>query len=232
MSATRGRRPVATSRRSPRSSRRDLAAEASHGLRQLDADRPGAEDEEAARYGLHAGRLAVGPDAVELAETRDGRNDRICAVCEDDVFGRVAHAVDLNDARPREPAAAAQQVDAGACQPALLAGVGVVGDHEVTPGERRLNVDLRARRRVARGMHGLAGAEQRLRRDACPVGALAPDQLALDERDAQAALGQRAGAVLPRRAAAEDDDVVVAAHQRAPSMWSAAASDASSGVLP
>ena len=70
----------------------------------------------------------------------------------------------------------------------------------------------RARRRLARGVHRLAGAQQRLGRDARPVGALAADQLALDERDAQAALGQRAGAVLARRAAAEDDDVVVGAH--------------------
>ena len=70
----------------------------------------------------------------------------------------------------------------------------------------------RGRRRVARGVHGLARAQQRLRRDARPVRALAADQLALDERDAQAALGQRAGAVLARRAAADDDHVVVAAH--------------------
>ena len=50
---------------------RHLAAEAAHGLRHLDADRPAAEDEQAARDGLHAGRLAVGPDAVELAQARD-----------------------------------------------------------------------------------------------------------------------------------------------------------------
>ena len=42
---------------------RDLAAEAAHGLRQLDADRPAAEHEQAARDRLHAGRLAVGPHA-------------------------------------------------------------------------------------------------------------------------------------------------------------------------
>ena len=70
----------------------------------------------------------------------------------------------------------------------------------------------RGRRRLARGVHGLAGTQQRLRRDARPVGALAADQLALDERDAQAAFGERAGAVLARRAAADDDDVVVVAH--------------------
>ena len=97
-------------------------------------------------------------------------------------------------------------------QPALLAGVGVVRDHEVAPGERRLDVDLGGRRRLVRGVHGLARAQQRLRRDARPVRALAADELALDERDAQPALGERAGAVLARRAAAEDDDVVVAAH--------------------
>ena len=140
----------------------------------------------------------------------NGRHDRVGAVRQDDVVGGVAHAVDLDHARPGEPAGAAQQVDALARQPALLAGVGVVGDHEVTPGERRLDVDLRARRRVARRVHRLARAQQRLRRDARPVGALAPDQLALDEGDPQAAFGQRAGAVLARRAAAEDDDVVVA----------------------
>ena len=97
-------------------------------------------------------------------------------------------------------------------QPALLTGVGVVRDHEVAPGESRLDVDRRARCGVARGLHRLAWAQQRLRRDAGPVGALAPDQLALDDRHAQATLGQRAGAMLAWRAAAENDDVVVATH--------------------
>ena len=58
---------------------RDLAAEAAHDLRQLDADRPAAEDEQPARDGLHAGRLAVAPDAVELAQARDRRDDRVGA---------------------------------------------------------------------------------------------------------------------------------------------------------
>ena len=48
------------------------------------------------------------------------------------------------DAGPGEPAAAADQVDPVVGQPALLAGVGVVGDHEVAPGERGLDVDLGA----------------------------------------------------------------------------------------
>ena len=119
-----------------------LAAEAANGLRHLDADRPAAEHEQPARDGLHAGHLAVGPDAVELAQARHRRDDRVGAGRHDDVLGGVADAVDLDHARPGQPAAAAQQVDAVLGEPALLAGVGVVRDHVVAPGERRRDVDL------------------------------------------------------------------------------------------
>ena len=129
---------------------RDLAAEAAHRLRHLDADRPAAEDQQAARNGLHAGRLAIGPDAIELAQARDRRHDRIGAAGQDDVVGGVTHAVDVDHPGAGEPAAAAQQVDAVVGQPALLSGVRVVRDHEVTPRERRLDVDLGARRCIAR----------------------------------------------------------------------------------
>ena len=130
----------------------------------------------------------------------------------DDVLGGVALAVDLDHPGPGQPAAAPQQIDAVVRQPALLAGVGVVGDHEVTPGERGVDVDLGARRRLASAVHRLTRTQQRLGGNARPVRALASDQLALDDRDPQAALGQLTGAVLSGRAAAEDDDVVVGAH--------------------
>ena len=42
-----------------------------------------------------------------------------------------------------------------------------------------------------------------------PVGALDTDKAAFHDGDAQAALGQRAGAELPRGATAEDDDAIV-----------------------
>src|SRR6266852_65372 len=58
------------------------------------------------------------------------------------VIGGVAHSVNLDDTRTGESAAAAQQADAPVLQPALLPGLGVVGDHEVTPSKRRLNIDL------------------------------------------------------------------------------------------
>ena len=149
--------------------------------------------------------MAFMPVASRLVQTpsssrRPGTGGMIgsAAVRQDDLLGGVAHAVDLDHARPGEPAGAAQQLDADARQPALLAGVGVVRDHEVTPGERGVDVDLGVGRGVAGGVHRLAGAQQRLGRDACPVGAFAPDELALDDGDAQAALGERAGAVLAR----------------------------------
>ena len=192
-----------------------LAAQATDDLRQLDAGRATAQHEQPARDHLHARRLARAPDAIELPQPRDGRDDRVGASSDDDVLGAVAHAVDFDGPGPGEPAAAAQQRDPPGIQPALLPGVGVAGDHEVAPRQRRLDVHLRARPHLARGVHRLAGAQQRLGRDAGPVRALAADQLALDDRDPQTTLGQRAGAVLTRRAATQNDHVVVIAHVKA-----------------
>ncbi len=56
-------------------------------------------------------------------------------------------------------------------EPTLLAGVGVVRNHVVAPGKGRLDVDLRCRRRLVRAAHGLPRSQQRLGRDARPVGA-------------------------------------------------------------
>ena len=187
-----------------------LAAETAHDLRHLDAHRPATEDQQAARDRLHPGGLAVGPHAVELTQSRDRRHDRIRAGRHDDVLRGVADAVDLDHAGAGQPAGAAQQVDAPVGQPALLAGVGIARHHEVPPGQRGRNVDLRARARLARALHRLARAQQRLRRNARPVGALAADQLSLDDGDPQPARGQRRRAVLAGRPAAENDHVVVA----------------------
>ena len=69
---------------------RRLAAEPADRLRHLDPDRAAAQDQQAARDRLHAGRLAVGPDALELAQARDGRHDRIGAVRQHHVRRRCA----------------------------------------------------------------------------------------------------------------------------------------------
>ena len=47
---------------------RDLTAQAPHGLGNLGPDRTAAEDQQAARHRLHPGDLAVGPQAVQLAQ--------------------------------------------------------------------------------------------------------------------------------------------------------------------
>jgi len=141
-----------------------------------------------------------------------GRDERIGAVGQHDVVGRVAHTVDLDHPDARQPARAAEQGDPVVREPTLLAGVGVFGDLEVAPGEGGLGVDLGDGRRLARSVGRLSRPQQRLGRDAGEVGALAADQLTLDERDAQAAVGQGACAVFSGRAAAQHDDVVVVTH--------------------
>ena len=80
---------------------RHLAAESVNGLGHLHAGRPATEDQQPARDRLHPRRLAVAPDAVELAQARNGRHDRIGAVREHHVLGGVPHAVDFDDAWAR-----------------------------------------------------------------------------------------------------------------------------------
>ena len=115
----------------------------------------------------------------------------------------------LDGAGPCEPARAAKQLDALACEPFLLPCVGVIRDHEVTPGKCGRRIDLCCADRIARTLRGLSGAEERLRGNAGVVRALTADQLTLDKRDTQTAVGELACAVLARRAAADDDDVEI-----------------------
>jgi hypothetical protein len=146
------------------------------------------------------------------------------------VLGRVPHPVDLHYADPGDAARPAQQVDAMFGEPALLAGVGIARDHEVTPRECARDVDLGVGAHREHAVHRLARAQQRLRRDARPVGALAADQLALDDGDAQPALGERASGVFARGAAPEHDHVVVLARRARHPARRSSASPGSSAV--
>ena len=126
---------------------------------------------------------------------------------------------DLHAAGAGQPGGAAQHLDPLRLEVLRLGAVLVARHHEVAPSERALGVDAAAHglaraRRLARRLERLARAQQRLRRDAGPVVALAADQLALDDRHAQAAVGQVPRAVLARRARSDHDRVVVA-HARA-----------------
>ena len=126
-----------------------------------------------------------------------------------DVRCGVPDTVDLDDTGAGQPAVAPQQVDVVLGEPALLAGVGIVRHHEVPPRQRGLDVDLCAGAGLARTVHRLARAQQRLGRNARPVGALTADQLPFDDGDVQSAGGQRRSAVLTGGAAAEHDHVIV-----------------------
>src|SRR5262245_3594046 len=189
-----------------------LTTEATNGLRHLHADWPSSEHEQPAGNGLHAGHLTVRPYSIETAQARHRRDDRLRACRQDHVFGRVANAVYVDDAGPGQAAATTEQVDALLGEPTLLAGIGVVRNHVVAPGKNRIDVDPRSRCSVVRAVHGFPGAQQRLGRDARPVGALATDQFPLDECDAQTTFGEHAGAVLARRTAADNDHIVGVAH--------------------
>ena len=99
------------------SDERDRGAQACDRLRHLDADRPGAEDEQPARD-LGEGRgLAARPDSLELAQPGDRRDERIRAGGDHDVLGRVGLAADRNGMRAGETPFPAQHLDAGALAP-------------------------------------------------------------------------------------------------------------------
>ena len=120
--------------------------------------------------------------------------------------------VDQHGPLARESARTAHERDAGALDPPHLARVVPVRGEPVTTGEGGGDVLL-----AGDGLPGavdraglvehLGPPQQRLAGHAGPVGALAADQLRLDQRGGQTALHDDVGDVLPRRSRAEDDDV-------------------------
>jgi hypothetical protein len=183
-------------------------------LAELHADRAGAEHEQPPGNLRHPGGLAVGPDAVELAQAGDRWDHGVRSRREHDLRGRIRAVADDHATGPVQSRVTAEHGDPLGLGPGRLAGVVVSADHEVAPGEggggvERAGHGLAGAGRLASCGDGLARAQQRLRRDAAPVRAFAAEQLALDDRHAQVAGGQAGGAVLAGRSAADDDDVEV-----------------------
>ncbi len=185
-----------------------LAAKTPDGLGHLDADRPTTQYQQTPWHRFHTGHLAVGPDAFQVAQPRDRGHHRVRAGRQDNVPRGVGNPIHFDHAGSRKPARAANQVDALACQPALLAGIGVVRDHEIAVRQRRLDVDVGVACCLARLLGSFPGAQQRLGWDARPVGALAADELTFHDGHMQSTVGQLACAMLARRAAAQDDCIV------------------------
>ena len=116
-------------------------------------------------------------------------------------------------------ALAAHELGALILDPAGVPRVVAPVRHLVAPPEHALDVDLSGHRlggagRALRGSHDLGRPQQRLRRQARVVGALAAGELALDDRDLDVGIetAQRPDEVLAARAGAQHDDAS-AGHQ-------------------
>ena len=126
--------------------------------------------------------------------------------------GRAAVAGHLDLALADEAGVAAHGGDAQVLGPADLAGVVAAADPGVAPGEQALRFDLGGGHslQVGGGVGHGDRAQQRLARDARPVGALAAVELALDERGGQVgALDGVLRDVFADGSGADDDDVVL-----------------------
>ena len=150
------------------------------------------------------------PHADQAVEPRNGWHERIRARRYDDMLRRVASAVHVDHAGPGEPAHAPDQSDAPIRQPFLLSRIRIAGHHVVPPVQRRLHVHLGAGADVAGALDRLPRTQEGLGRDARPVGALAADQLPLDDGDPKPTRRDGPGAVLAGRTAAQHDHVEIA----------------------
>jgi hypothetical protein len=143
----------------------------------------------------------------------DRRHRRGAARGQDDRAARLEPLVaGAHRALAVEHRGAAHERHVALVEPRELARIVEVMDHLVAAGQRGGRVELAAGRlRGARDApclgERLAGPQERLGGHARPVGALAADQLALDEGDVQPALAQAPGGDLAGRPGAHHDDV-------------------------
>ena len=205
--------PRGASRRSPPSIRVTLVAERGPGLRELGADRAAAEDDHARGDLLRGRRVAVVPGSTVSSPSIGGIAAPL-PVATTTALRAISRSV--ADARrgarrragPRRgrarsralPARAAGRSRRGRGSPRRGGrGPPAASSSPVTasatPGTRRASAS------------SVAGAQQRLRGHAGVVGALAADQVLLDDRHRQPAVGEAPGADLARGPGAEHDRV-------------------------
>ena len=211
---SRGERLLARDQPRGRLDQRHLRAERRERLRQLDADDAAAEDEQPLG---HASRAVVASRLVHGCASRRPGIGGIAALAAGGDHDRAARdsasrPPTRRGARPAGAPWPRTSVDAALLEPRQLRAVVEVVDHLVAAREHRRDVEL-AGDRLGRAGHPprlgerLGRAQQRLRRHARLERALAADQLALDDRDLQAASPSRPAHDLAGRAGADHDHV-------------------------
>ena len=189
---------------------RHAGAEPRVGLRQLAADRAAADDREALRHGARARPLAAAP-VRHLRQPLDRRRHGDGAGGDEQRVVREFPLAHGDEAGLGDDAGPADELGALLRHPLGLAGVVLLGDL-VAPPEDLRRVDgadrLGRPRGEARARDDLERPQQDLRGDAGPVGALAADELVLDDRDLGVGveLAQRRDERLARGPGAQDDD--------------------------
>ena len=183
-------------------------------LREFAADRPAADHDQVAwRLAEFEDRL-VG-EVRRRREAGDRRHEGARAGCDDEAPRAHDRAAGLDAAGVAKPRLRAQHSDAEPLE-ARLAVVGLDrGDHAADMRAHRDGVDARLlamhaeARGLAHAMRGLAGGDQRLRRHAAEVEAVAAHMRALDQHDTLAQLGRARGDRQAARAGADDADIDV-----------------------
>src|SRR4051794_37417838 len=191
---------------------RDVRSQARVELGELAPDGSSADDDQALRHIVRGRALATRP-GLDVLEALDRRHRRYRPCRDHDLVALELLPVHLEPAGGGDDSAAPDDLSVQALDPLDLARV-VLPGVLVAPPEDPFRVDRRGDTVCrARSEGDLDGTKERLRGDAGPVGALAADELRLDERDADLLVETSEGGDerFPARTSSEDDDV--ASHQ-------------------
>ena len=199
---------------------RHARAEPAEVLGELAADRPGADDHEAARRAVRPDRLPVRP-VLDLVDAVDRRNRGLRAGRDDEVRVLDLAPVHLDRAGAHDACLPADELGSPLLRdPVRVPGVVAPARDEVAPVEDLRDVELapdRLRRagRVPRGREHLARPQQRLRGHARVVRALAAGERALGDDDLHLGVEPAQGVdeVLAARARSEYDHRSIGTHR-------------------
>ena len=192
---------------------RDLRSQACVCLRQLDAHRTASQHDERAGQLVRDSRLPVRP-VLHLVQAGDLRDDGGAPVRDHHrLAGMQLLAAHLDRVKVQQLANAADQLGAGRLQRGCGFGVIEIPSHpqhslgDLRKVDHPVHTRCGQRASAAGFRQGLARTQQRLRRHAAPVRALAAHQLALDHHQRKTASAQPGCEGFARHAAPKTDDV-------------------------